>query len=194
MRGSRRRRSSGRPLRHRGPRLRGSAAIANDNPYPDGRRLLEEPGSPGAGQRRVQRRQRLLQPQDHRRPGRRTALRRLRHERDGLEGGGPPTCRSTCSPRPSSRGSSRRRRAPAPNSSATSPSPARWAGCAPRRRWTWTSGTSPRFGGLNEEVHLDEVIQVYLPLSRLLNLYVSATQDLYKVTDTFLGPTRRCPT
>jgi len=48
--------------------------------------------------------------------------------------------------------------------------------------------------GLNEEVHLDEVIQVYLPLSRLLNLYVSATQDLYKVTDTFLGkPTSKVP-
>jgi type I pantothenate kinase len=38
------------------------------------------------------------------------------------------------------------------------------------------------------------VIQVYLPLSRLLNLYVSATQDLYKVTDTFLGkPTSKVP-
>jgi type I pantothenate kinase len=48
--------------------------------------------------------------------------------------------------------------------------------------------------GLNEEVHLDEVVQVYLPLSRLLNLYVSATQDLYKVTDTFLGkPTSKVP-
>ena len=48
--------------------------------------------------------------------------------------------------------------------------------------------------GLNEEVHLDEVVQVYLPLSRLLNLYVSATQNLYKVTDTFLGkPTSKVP-
>jgi type I pantothenate kinase len=43
-------------------------------------------------------------------------------------------------------------------------------------------------------VHLDEVVQVYLPLSRLLNLYVSATQNLYKVTDTFLGkPTSKVP-
>ena len=43
-------------------------------------------------------------------------------------------------------------------------------------------------------MHLDEVVQVYLPLSRLLNLYVSATQDLYKVTDTFLGkPTSKVP-
>ena len=48
--------------------------------------------------------------------------------------------------------------------------------------------------GLNEEVFLDEVIEVYLPLSRLLNLYVSAAQNLYKVTDTFLGkPTSKVP-
>jgi type I pantothenate kinase len=48
--------------------------------------------------------------------------------------------------------------------------------------------------GLNEEVFLDEVIEVYLPLSRLLNLYVSATQGLYRVTDTFLGkPTSKVP-
>jgi len=43
-------------------------------------------------------------------------------------------------------------------------------------------------------VFLDEVIEVYLPLSRLLNLYVSATQNLYRVTDTFLGkPTSKVP-
>jgi type I pantothenate kinase len=38
------------------------------------------------------------------------------------------------------------------------------------------------------------VIEVYLPLSRLLNLYVAATQSLYRVTDTFLGkPTSKVP-
>src|SRR5262249_54630618 len=41
--------------------------------------------------------------------------------------------------------------------------------------------------GINEEVSLDEVAGVYLPLSRLLNLYVSAIQSLHKATDTFLG-------
>jgi type I pantothenate kinase len=41
--------------------------------------------------------------------------------------------------------------------------------------------------GINEHIDLDEVTAVYLPLSRLLNLYVSATQDLHKVTATFLG-------
>ena len=32
-----------------------------------------------------------------------------------------------------------------------------------------------------------EVEQIYLPMSRLLNLHVSATQTLHKATDTFLG-------
>ncbi len=41
--------------------------------------------------------------------------------------------------------------------------------------------------GLNEPVSLDEVADVYLPLSRLLNLYVGATQTLHKATATFLG-------
>lgn len=42
-------------------------------------------------------------------------------------------------------------------------------------------------GGLNERVSLDEVIDIYLPLSRLLNLYVGATQKLREATETFLG-------
>ncbi|GAC1436184.1 MAG: type I pantothenate kinase [Chloroflexota bacterium] len=41
--------------------------------------------------------------------------------------------------------------------------------------------------GLNEQLSLDEVVQIYLPLSRLLTLYVGATQHLYEATDTFLG-------
>ncbi len=41
--------------------------------------------------------------------------------------------------------------------------------------------------GLNERVSLEEVETIYLPLSRLLNLHVSATQTLHKATDTFLG-------
>src|SRR5207237_159563 len=41
--------------------------------------------------------------------------------------------------------------------------------------------------GINERVSLNEVAQVYLPLSRLLNLYVAATQNLRQTTDTFLG-------
>src|SRR5690606_23607100 len=41
--------------------------------------------------------------------------------------------------------------------------------------------------GINEQVSLAEVEAVYLPLSRLLNLHVAATQTLHKATDTFLG-------
>lgn len=41
--------------------------------------------------------------------------------------------------------------------------------------------------GLNEPVELDEVEDVYLPLSRLLNLRVAATRELHTVTQTFLG-------
>ncbi len=41
--------------------------------------------------------------------------------------------------------------------------------------------------GVNERLNLDEVVDVYLPLSRLLNLYVAATQQLHQVTQTFLG-------
>jgi type I pantothenate kinase len=41
--------------------------------------------------------------------------------------------------------------------------------------------------GINERIDLDEVRDIYLPLTRLLNLYVSATLDLHRVTATFLG-------
>jgi type I pantothenate kinase len=40
--------------------------------------------------------------------------------------------------------------------------------------------------GLNEPMSLDDVEQVYLPLSRLLNLYVAATQQLFAATSEFL--------
>jgi type I pantothenate kinase len=41
--------------------------------------------------------------------------------------------------------------------------------------------------GINDRIDLDEVVAVYLPLTRLLNLYVSATQTLHRVSATFLG-------
>ena len=41
--------------------------------------------------------------------------------------------------------------------------------------------------GINEHISLNEVAEIYLPLSRLLNLYIDATQKLHKVTQTFLG-------
>jgi type I pantothenate kinase len=41
--------------------------------------------------------------------------------------------------------------------------------------------------GLNEPMSLDEVADIYLPLSRLLNLYVAARQKLHEATATFVG-------
>ncbi len=41
--------------------------------------------------------------------------------------------------------------------------------------------------GINVELSLDEVARIYLPLSRLLSLYVAASQELYRASDTFLG-------
>lgn len=41
--------------------------------------------------------------------------------------------------------------------------------------------------GINERLDIHEVEEVYLPLSRLLNLHISATQQLGAVTDTFLN-------
>jgi type I pantothenate kinase len=48
--------------------------------------------------------------------------------------------------------------------------------------------------GISERVSLDEVETIYLPVSRLLNLHVAATQQLHETTDTFLGsPPARIP-
>lgn len=41
--------------------------------------------------------------------------------------------------------------------------------------------------GIDEELSLQEVEEVYLPLSRLLNLHISAIQELHRVTSRFLG-------
>jgi type I pantothenate kinase len=41
--------------------------------------------------------------------------------------------------------------------------------------------------GLIEDLSVDEVETIYLPMSRLLNLYVAASQELHAVTSRFLG-------
>jgi type I pantothenate kinase len=41
--------------------------------------------------------------------------------------------------------------------------------------------------GLNDVLDMQEVVDIYLPLSRLLSLYVAATRTLHRVTSTFLG-------
>jgi type I pantothenate kinase len=44
-----------------------------------------------------------------------------------------------------------------------------------------------RLVSANERMSLDEVADIYLPLSRLLNLYVGATRNLHEASATFLG-------
>jgi type I pantothenate kinase len=59
---------------------------------------------------------------------------------------------------------------------------------------TLTDADLAELRGINEHVSLDEVADIYLPLSRLLNLYVIAAHGLHQVTDTFLGkPAARVP-
>ena len=72
-----------------------------------------------------------------------------------------------------------------------------------RGEWARLRGSTPltlseaeldALRGVDGHVSLDEVADIYLPLSRLLNLYVAAAQQLYRVTDTFLGsPAARVP-
>ena len=52
---------------------------------------------------------------------------------------------------------------------------------------TLTEEDLTKLRGINERISLDEVKEIYLPLSRLLNLYVAATQNLHVATHTFLG-------
>jgi len=51
-----------------------------------------------------------------------------------------------------------------------------------------------RLRGLNDRVSLDEVMEIYLPLSRLINLHIGASQALRGATATFLNtPAARAP-
>ncbi len=62
-----------------------------------------------------------------------------------------------------------------------------WAALRADTPLTLTDGDLDRIRGLVERISLREVEEVYLPLSRLLNLYVAAVQGLYRATSTFLG-------
>ncbi|SCE31318.1 pantothenate kinase [Streptomyces sp. DvalAA-14] len=50
-----------------------------------------------------------------------------------------------------------------------------------------TADEVERLGGLGDVIDLEEVVDVYLPLSRLLNLYVGAHSGLRGALNTFLG-------
>lgn len=64
-----------------------------------------------------------------------------------------------------------------------------WASLRADTPLTLTEDDLARLRSLNDPISIDEVVNIYLPLSRLLNLYVAATQGLYNATRTFLGST-----
>jgi type I pantothenate kinase len=64
-----------------------------------------------------------------------------------------------------------------------------WAALRANTPLTLSEDDLVRLRGLNESLSLDEVVKIYLPLSRLLNLYVGATQGLYRASAEFLGDT-----
>ncbi|MBB3770591.1 type I pantothenate kinase [Angulomicrobium tetraedrale] len=45
-----------------------------------------------------------------------------------------------------------------------------------------------RLQGLNDRLSLSQIEEIYLPLSRLLSMYVGATQKLFRAMQRFLGP------
>lgn len=61
-----------------------------------------------------------------------------------------------------------------------------WAALRETAPLTLTEEDMDRLSGLNEQISLQEVVEIYLPLSRLLSLYVAATQELHQATNAFL--------
>src|SRR5450631_2339935 len=64
---------------------------------------------------------------------------------------------------------------------------AEWAHLRADTPLTLTNDDLSRLKSLNDPISLDEVSEIYLPLSRLLSLHVAATQGLHDATRKFLG-------
>jgi len=64
---------------------------------------------------------------------------------------------------------------------------AAWAGLREHYPMELTAADVSRLEGLEDRLDLNEIEQVYLPLSRLLAFYDQATTDLHHVTTDFLG-------
>jgi len=62
-----------------------------------------------------------------------------------------------------------------------------WARLRADTELTLTIDDLRKLQSMHEPINIDEVIAIYLPLSRLLALYVAATQGLFKATQRFLG-------
>ena len=64
---------------------------------------------------------------------------------------------------------------------------AEWARLRADTPLTLTEDDLAHLRGLNERVSLNEVVEIYLPLSRLLSLHIGASQALHGTTATFLN-------
>lgn len=62
-----------------------------------------------------------------------------------------------------------------------------WAALAPAMKQPLSPGEIAELRGLGDSLDLIEVEEVYLPLSRLLNLYAEGAQRLHESTTAFLG-------
>src|ERR1700692_688986 len=64
---------------------------------------------------------------------------------------------------------------------------AEWAALREDTPMTLTSEEVTRLRSLHDRLDIKEVEEIYLPLSRLLSLYVTATQRLFRAQERFLG-------
>ena len=64
---------------------------------------------------------------------------------------------------------------------------AEWASLRKDTPMTLTGGEVARLRSLNDRLDIAEVEDIYLPLSRLLSMYVAATQRLFRAQQGFLG-------
>jgi type I pantothenate kinase len=62
-----------------------------------------------------------------------------------------------------------------------------WAGLRANTPLTLSEEELSTLRGVNEDISLEDVANIYLPLSRLINLHVSAAHSLAGIKDTFLG-------
>lgn len=62
-----------------------------------------------------------------------------------------------------------------------------WAALRDQAELTLTQEEVTRLGGLSDPIDSGEAEQIYLPLSRLLSMYVAGTGSLHQVISTFLG-------
>src|SRR5205085_1842708 len=109
------------------------------------------------------------------RAARRSAPRRRATERGGAMNDPPVTTERRKSPR-----------GPTPSRFLTF-SRAEWAPLRANTPLTLSDDDLTALRGLNDVLSMEDVVEIYLPLSRLLSLYVQGTRTLHSATSTFLG-------